>query len=79
MGQSFGTGFPLVEVTTDELVRGEPVTQLWVVAAQPEQAVTLVLAEVPVGWTAVPLDMQLSGADEVARLRMQPGEARKLR
>lgn len=42
MAQSFGDDFQLVEVTTDELVGGSPRKQLWVAAAKPEQAITLV-------------------------------------
>jgi hypothetical protein len=50
MAESFGTEFTIVEVTADDLVR--PKKQFWVAAAKPNQAVTLVLAEVPEGWTA---------------------------
>ena len=55
MAQSFGGDFQLVEVTTDELVGGVPKQQLWVAAAKPEQAVTLVLAQVPEGWGRCPI------------------------
>jgi hypothetical protein len=51
MGQSFGNQFTLVEVVTDG-AGGAPKTQLWVAAANPDQAVTLVLCAVPEGWTA---------------------------
>jgi hypothetical protein len=77
MAQSFGGDFQLVEVTTDELVRGVPMKQVWVAAAKPEQAVTLVLAEVPEGWTAVLSDARLK-PEEAAVLKMQPGEVREL-
>jgi hypothetical protein len=77
MAQSFGDGFQLVEVTTDELVGGVPKKQLWVAAAKPEQAVTLVLAEVPEGWTAVLSDARLK-PEEAALLKMQPGDVREL-
>jgi hypothetical protein len=77
MAQSFGDGLQLVEVTTDELVRGVPKKQLWVAAAKPERAVTLVLAEVPEGWTAVLSDARLK-PEEAALLKMQPGDLREL-
>jgi hypothetical protein len=41
MAESFGNEFTLVEVTTDDLVGAK--TRLWVAAAKPSQAVTLVL------------------------------------
>ena len=77
MAQSFGDGLQLVEVTTDEFVRGVPKKQVWVAAAKPEQAVTLVLAEVPEGWTAVLSDARLK-PEEAALLKMQPGDVREL-
>jgi hypothetical protein len=77
MAQSFGGDFQLVEVTTDELVGGVPKKQLWVAAAKPEQAVTLVLAELPEGWTAVLSDARLK-PEEAALLKMQPGDVREL-
>jgi hypothetical protein len=78
MAQSFGSDFQLIEVTTDELgVRGLPKKQVWVAAATPEQAVALVLAQVPVGWTAALSDVRLK-PDEAALLKMQPGEVREL-
>ena len=49
MAESFGTELTIVEVTADDLAR--PEKQLWVAAAKPNQAVTL-LTEVPEGWTA---------------------------
>jgi hypothetical protein len=77
MAQSFGGDFQLVEVTTDELVRGVPKKQVWFAVAKPEQAVTLVLAEVPEGWTAVLSDAPLK-PEEAALLEMQPGDVREL-
>jgi hypothetical protein len=50
MAESFGNEFTLVDVTTDDLVGAK--TRLWVAAAKPSQAVTLVLTQVPEGWTA---------------------------
>jgi hypothetical protein len=77
MAQSFGDEIQLVEVTTDDLVRGEPKKQLWAAAAGSELAVTLVLAAVPEGWAAALSDVQLE-PEEVAELKMQPGEVREL-
>jgi hypothetical protein len=74
MGQSFGSQFTLVEVMTDSSV---PKRQLWVAAAKPEQAVTLVLCAVPVGWTATITDERLTPEQE-AILNLKPGEVRKL-
>jgi hypothetical protein len=78
MAQSFGGDFQLVEVATDELVRGVPKKQFWVAAAKPEQAITLVLAEVPEGWAAALSDARLE-PEEAALLKMQPGEVRELK
>jgi hypothetical protein len=50
MAESFGTEFTLVEVTSDDF--GRPRKHLWVAAAKPDQALTLVLTAVPEGWTA---------------------------
>ena len=41
MAESFGNKFTIVEVTADDFVR--PRKRLWVAAAKPEQALTLVL------------------------------------
>jgi hypothetical protein len=48
MGQSYGNQVTLVEVVSDGSV---PDRQLWVAAAKPDQAITLVLCAIPVGWT----------------------------
>ena len=50
MAESFGNEFTIVEVTADD-VGDHPRRQLWVAAAKPDQALTLVLAAVPEGWT----------------------------
>ena len=78
MAQSFGNDFQLVEVTTDELVRGLPKKQVWVVAAKREQAIALVLAAVPVGGAAVLSDARLK-PEETARLKIRPGAVRELK
>ena len=78
MGQSFGSGrIQLVDVMTDDLVRGVAKKQLWAAAAKPEQAVALVLAAVPEGWSATLSDTQLKPA-QIDLLKMEPGEVREL-
>jgi hypothetical protein len=74
MGQSFGNQFTLVEVTTDNFV---PKMHLWVAAAKPEQAVTLVLCAVPVGWTATVTDERLT-PEPGTIVNLRPGEVREL-
>ena len=76
MGQSFGSQFTLVEVATDNLA-GLPKKQLWVAAAKPDQAITLVLCAVPVGWTAAIADGRLT-PEQGALLNLKPGEVREL-
>jgi hypothetical protein len=72
MGQSFGSQFTLVEVATDNLA-GVPKKQLWVAEATPDQAITLVLRAVPVGWTAAIADGRLT-PEQGALLNLKPGE-----
>jgi hypothetical protein len=48
MAESFGNEFTIVEVISDS----GPTTEVWLALAKPSQAVTLVLAAVPEGWTA---------------------------
>jgi hypothetical protein len=74
MGQSFGTEFTLVEVVTDNSV--SPKKHLWVAAAKPDQAVTLVLCAVPVGWTAKTTGECLT-PEQGALLDLKPGEVRE--
>ena len=52
--------------------------QLWVAAAKPEQAVTLVLCAVPEGWTAAATEGCLTPEQE-AISNLKPGEVRELR
>ena len=75
MGQSFGNEVTLVEVVSDG--SATPKRQLWVAAAKPYQAVTLVLCAVPVGWTASLAGEHLTPEQE-AILNMKPGEVREL-
>ena len=78
MAESFAGGIQVVEVTTDELFTGIPKRQLWVAAASREQAVSLVLAAVPAGWTAKLTNAYLKPED-VAVLKLRPGDVRELK
>jgi hypothetical protein len=49
MAESFGNSFTIVEVTSDDASMPE----MWLALAKPDQALALVLAEVPGGWTAL--------------------------
>ncbi|AMA55743.1 hypothetical protein BCCGELA001_05330 [Bradyrhizobium sp. CCGE-LA001] len=51
VAKSFGSSFTMVEVAADDWLADEP-QQLWIAFAKPSQALTLVLATVPEGWTA---------------------------
>jgi hypothetical protein len=77
MGQSFDNGIQLVEVTTDDLVRGVAKKQLWAAAPRPELAVALLLAAVPEGWSAALANGQIK-PEEAAVLKMQPGDVHEL-
>jgi hypothetical protein len=77
MAQSYGNQTTLVEVSTDSSIRGLPKRQLWVAAAKPDQAVTLVLCAVPVGWTATVAAESLTPEQE-AILNLKPSEVREL-
>jgi hypothetical protein len=68
----------LVEVMTDRFVSGAPEKQLWVAAAMPDQAVTLVLCALPEGWTATTTGERLS-PEQGAILNLKPGEVRELK
>jgi hypothetical protein len=78
MAESFGNEFTIVQVTADDLVG--PKKQLWVAAAKPSQALTLVLSAVPEGWTAQLAIGRLTPQQSKAllALQLQPGEVRKL-
>lgn len=80
MAESFGNEFTLVEVTADHWSAGRPVKRLWVAAAKPSQAVTLVLTAVPEGWTAELASSRLTPAQLKAleMLTLKPGEVREL-
>ena len=78
MAELFGNEFTIVEVTADNLDR--PITQLWVAAAKPNQAIALVLSEAPEGWAANVMIGKPSEAlsKHFAELGLKPGEVRKL-
>ena len=73
MAHSYPPPAHLVRVLTDELEY-----EIWVTATSREKAVARVLECVPEGWSASLLEEGLS-ADEVAVLKLQPEDARKLR
>jgi hypothetical protein len=77
MAESFGNEFTIVEVTADDLSRRK---QLWVAAAKPSQAITLVLSAVPEGWTAeIANDRLTPGQLEASEIPyLKPGEVCKL-
>jgi hypothetical protein len=77
MAESFGNEFTIIEVTADDLGRRK---QLWVGAAKPSQAITLVLSAVPEGWTAeIVNDRVTPGQLEAPQiLHLKPGEVCKL-
>jgi hypothetical protein len=66
----------LVEVVTDGPVTDVRKRQLWVAAAKPDQAVTLVLCAIPVGWTATLAADSLTPEQEEL-LNLKPGEVRE--
>lgn len=77
MGESFGNLLTIVEVTPD--AAGSERKQFWVAAAKESQAITLVLAAVPEGWTA---DLVTGISDEqqtaLGGLHLKPGEVYRL-
>jgi hypothetical protein len=67
-------------VSTDQrsvCLAGIPKKQLWAAAAKPDQAITLVLCAVPVGWTATIADGRLTPEQEEI-LNLKPSEVREL-
>jgi hypothetical protein len=80
MAESFGNAFTIVEVTADDWAAGRPRKELWVAAAKPSQALTLVLAAVPEGWTAELVIDRLTQQQQAAfeKLNFKPGEVWKL-
>ena len=78
MAESFGSEFTLVEVTADDLAARR--RYLWVAAAKPSQALPLVLAAIPEGWTAELAIGRLTRQQlaTLERLNLKPGEVREL-
>ena len=69
-----------IEVTADDWSEGRPRNRLWVAAAKPSQALTLVLAAVPEGWTAELASGRLTRQQLAAleMLNLKRGEVREL-
>ncbi|MGX1354086.1 hypothetical protein AB7M49_007707 [Bradyrhizobium elkanii] len=80
MAESFGNSFTVVEVTADELSTDGPTKQRWIALAKPDQALTLVLTEVPEGWTAEIVDIELTEKQrrKLEGLRLKPGDVYRL-
>ncbi|UEM08316.1 hypothetical protein J4G43_026255 [Bradyrhizobium barranii subsp. barranii] len=80
MAESFGNSFTIVEVTADGMPPDEPKHQIWVAVAKPSQALTLVLAAVPEGWTAEVLDIALTAEQQrrFQELKLDPGDVYRL-
>jgi hypothetical protein len=80
MGESFGSSVTIVEVTADDLSPSEPKKQLWIALAKPSQALTLVLAAVPEGWTAELLVQHLTEEQQrtLEGLNLKPGDVYRL-
>ena len=80
MAESFGNAFTIVEVTADDWAAGRPLKELWVAEAKPSQALTLVLAAVPEGWTGELVIDRLTQQQKASRekLNLKPGEVCKL-
>ena len=76
MAESFGKEFTIVEAPSDS----GSTTEIWLALAKPSQAVTLVLAAVPEGWTAHVLPSVLSDKQQkiFEEVHLQPGEVYKL-
>lgn len=75
MAESFGSSFTVVQVTADDNK-----TEIWIALAKPSQAITLVLAAVPEGWTAEVLNVALTAAQQrmFEELNLEPGDVRRL-
>ncbi len=80
MAESFGNSFSIVEVTPDDASAREPGTEIWIALAKPSQALTLVLAAVPEGWSAELLSVQLTEKQlrTFEQLNLKPGEVYKI-
>ena len=80
MAETFGHAFTIVEVTADDWSAGRSRKQVWVAAAKPSQALTLVLMAVPEGWTAELMSERLTQKQQASleKLNLKPGEVREL-
>jgi hypothetical protein len=80
MAESFGNTFSVVEVAADNWSAGQPRNEFWVAAAKPSQALTLVLAALPEGWTAELVIGSLTQQKQASleKLNLKPGEVCKL-
>jgi hypothetical protein len=80
MAESFGSGFTIIEMTADDWPAGRPSKEFWVAAAKPSQALTLVLAAVPEGWTAELVTDRVTQQQQASleKLNLRPGEVCKL-
>ena len=78
MAESFGNSFAIVEVTSDDA--SGSTTQMWLALAKPSQALTLVLAAVPDGWTAeiVPAVLTEKQRKLFAEVNLKPGEVYRI-
>ena len=76
MAESFGDAFTIVEVTSDT----GATTEAWLALAKPNQAITLVLAAVPEGWTAQILPVVISEKQRrmFEEIKLKPGEVYRL-
>ncbi|RZN32715.1 hypothetical protein CWO90_12620 [Bradyrhizobium sp. Leo121] len=77
MAESFGNSFTVVEVTSDDASAAK---QMWVAFAKPSQALTLVLAAVPEGWTAEIVSAVLTQQQHrlLEGRNLKPGEVYRL-
>ncbi|MGY8706025.1 hypothetical protein RAD16_09805 [Bradyrhizobium sp. 18BD] len=77
MAESFGNSFTLVEVTSDE---APPTKEMWLALAKPRQALTLVLAAVPEGWTAEVFPAVLTDKQQrmFEELNLGPGDVHRI-
>ena len=77
MAELFGTEFTIVEVTSDDARSSK---QMWVALAKPNQALTLVLAAVPEGWTAeiIPAIFSETQRRLFEEVKLKPGDVYRL-